>query len=60
MANSERQSVRIPEPLRAAMDEYCKTHGISVSQLILQAVAEKMGRQDLLSEVRPAHRPKGD
>ena len=58
MVDSPKLNLRCPLAIRDALDAYCRAEGIVMSQLVLVAICEKIGRTDLLGDIRSEGRPK--
>lgn len=58
MVDSPKLNLRCPAAIRDALDAYCRAEGLVMSQLVLTAICEKIGRPDLLGEIRAEGRPK--
>ena len=60
MTETKPINLRMPEPIKTAVDAHCKKHGLSRSQFILKAICEAIGKPKLMDAVRPANRPKSE
>jgi len=60
MPPSRKVNIRVPAAIDQAVEVWCEAHGINLSQYILAAMCEKMGRPELLETVRPEGRPRND
>jgi hypothetical protein len=58
MTPSRIKTVRMPPEIEAALDAYCAAKQITISQLLLSAALQQIGRPELIEAVRPPYRPK--
>lgn len=58
MTNSKNLIVRIPPEIDEAVKAFCQENGEIVSQLVLKAICEHIGRDDLKAAIRPPNRPR--
>ena len=60
MTETKPINLRMPEPIREAVDAHCKKNKLNRSQFILKAICDAIGKQKLMDTVRPANRPKAE
>lgn len=60
MTETKPINLRMPEPIKAAVDAHCKKHKLNRSQFILKAICDAINKPQLMDTVRPANRPKSD
>ncbi len=60
MSNTKPTTLRIPEPIRRAAQQYCDEHQVPLSVLLIEGLLTRIGREDLRSHVPKKGRPKND
>ena len=58
MTNSPNTTLRIPEEIREAIDDYCTKNGVSLSRFLIEAACDKIGRPELVKLIQAPNRPK--
>lgn len=60
MTETKPINLRMPEPIKTAVEAHCKKKKLNRSKFILAAICDAIGKPELMEHVRPANRPKND